>query len=263
MNLIGISGKAQSGKDTVGKMLQYLIWSDLYQSEYNGDLEQLFKQDKLKFYDEKTNTYMFDLTACSGYEIKKFAQKVKEIASILTGIDVEEFDNEKFKRKYLPLEWQKDDDPYQERTYRWLLQTIGTEAVRNTIHPDAWVNALFVDFNEQSIFINGFVHNPASKWIITDVRFPNETKAIIEHKGILIRIERDRYRCSNCSSLVLGNPKCHHCGSDQLMIEPYSEHVSETALDNFKEWNYKISNNGSMLDLFDKVKEIYKKIKND
>jgi hypothetical protein len=29
-------------------------------------------------------------------------------------------------------------------TVRQILQEIGTDAIRNEIHPDAWVNALFV-----------------------------------------------------------------------------------------------------------------------
>ena len=67
-------------------------------------------------------------------------------------------------------------------------------------------------------------------WIISDVRFRNEAQAIKDRGGILIRTIRE---------------------SDYK-----SDHPSETSLDNWKEWDYVIDNNGSMEDLQEKVKTI-------
>ena len=67
-------------------------------------------------------------------------------------------------------------------------------------------------------------------WIISDVRFPNEAKAIKDKGVILIRINRP--------------------GNDT------GKHLSEIALDDYKNWNYVIDNNGTIEDLIEKVKQI-------
>jgi hypothetical protein len=128
-NLIGISGKIGSGKDTVGHLVNQIS---------------------------------------SGYEIKKFAGKLKEVAGILTGVNPFLFEFDAFKTKMAPGYGM---------TYRQLLQRLGTEAIRKTLHPDAWVNALMSNYYGQ-------------RWIITDVRFPNEADAIRTAGGVVWRIER-------------------------------------------------------------------------
>lgn len=67
-------------------------------------------------------------------------------------------------------------------------------------------------------------------WVISDVRFPNEAEAIKDRGGILIRVERNT-----------GNTEIHD---------------SEIALDDYKDWNYVIDNNGTIEELIEKVKEI-------
>ncbi|MFI1799826.1 hypothetical protein ACH427_21075 [Streptomyces sp. NPDC020379] len=62
---------------------------------------------------------------------------------------------------------------------RELLQRCGTEAGRNNLGPDVWVNALFSDFADWD--------RPT---VITDVRFPNEAEAIRARGGLLVRIDR-------------------------------------------------------------------------
>jgi hypothetical protein len=73
------------------------------------------------------------------------------------------------------------------------------------------------------------------KWIITDMRFPNEMEAVKERGGITIRVHRD-----------LHNGNAH--------ISPIP-HPSETALDDAK-FDYEIINDGEIVDLIEKVKEI-------
>ncbi len=73
-------------------------------------------------------------------------------------------------------------------TVREFLQKLGTEGLRNNLHGNVWVNALFADYKapESSRYdIKGLPN-----WIITDVRFPNEAQAIKDKGGIVVRIDR-------------------------------------------------------------------------
>jgi len=180
-SLIGISGKIGSGKDTAAEIIQHL-----------------------------TNPMKLDMFP---YEVKKFAGKLKTIASILTGIPVEKFEDQEFKKQYLGEDWNYQIDkfnPIQKMTVRELLQKLGTDALRDGLHTNVWVNALLADYNENS------------NWLVTDTRFPNEAKAIKDLGGVVLRIER--------STCQLGT------------------HPSETALDDYT-FDYVIHNNGSKEDL--------------
>ena len=151
--------------------------------------------------------------------------------------------------------------------------------MRDIIHKDIWVNALFVDYRSENgeIVANGnsSTHNKAN-WIITDMRFPNEMKAIEDRAGITIRINRKSHErfCKNCNKgfymkdvihkgliatglQIRGEVFCPNCDSIKTfsaMAEP-SIHPSETALDNSK-FKYTIDNDGSIEELVEKVREI-------
>jgi hypothetical protein len=196
--LIGINGYAGSGKDTVGRIIQYLL------SAFNGvNLEKI-----LNNYEE----YEWMLEEQSEWEIKKYAGKLKEIASLLTGIPVQKFEDREFKNTYLSKEWRVHGLPMRVREF---LQYLGTNALRNCLHQNTWVNALFADYKcvPADRAPKGW---DCDNWIITDVRFPNEAKAIKDRGGIIIRVDRP-------------------------FVKPINNHSSEIALD---EWNfdYKIGN---------------------
>lgn len=59
-----------------------------------------------------------------------------------------------------------------------MLQRLGTDAVRNHLHPDAWVLALFRRFDAED------------RVVISDVRFPNEAAATAARQGALIYVAR-------------------------------------------------------------------------
>ena len=101
------------------------------------------------------------------------------------------------------------------KTVRELLQGIG-QGLRDAIDPNLWVKILFAN-------TEGW-----SNYIIADVRYPNEVYAIKKRNGVLIRIDRKGAGAGN--------------------------HSSETALDNYKEWDVHIENNGSIEDLFEAMK---------
>ena len=254
MNLIGISGKKLSGKDTVGNII------------------------KMEF--PKYN-----------WQIKKFAYKVKEVASLLTGIPVEDFEDQEIKGGVLGEEWsywycngkkfftekeakEESDVLYsmegwdapvecKQLNVRQLLQEIGTEAIRDNIHPNAWVNALFSDYkpiNNCQQHADGLFYTDECgenevppvypNWIITDVRFPNEAKAIKDRGGILIRVNRSGY----ISDLPKNSTPLEHLARGKEL------HISETSLDSYKDWDYVIDNNGTIIELMFKVKRTLKNI---
>ena len=280
--IIGISGKIGSGKDTIGTIIQYLI--DKNKAGYiNPD-----SVDDYKSY-LKIN---HNLT--SYWKIKKFAYKLKQCVSIITGILIEDLEKEEVKNSYLGNEWNiinknwnnikfieelynckirketfdeylnKNYEKISEDVYRYinidtiltvrtLLQQLGTEVGR-VIHPNFWVNALFSEYdkfenidsydcktglkncikNHECHTCKEVIKTYKSNWIITDVRFPNEAKAVENRQGILIRVIRGIYPNDSINQQA---------------------HSSETALDNYN-FKYVIDNNGTIEELIEEVKQI-------
>jgi hypothetical protein len=227
--ILALSGKSGSGKDIVGKIIQYLI--DKNKGGYShpdsqDDFETYCKNFKQKYCD---------------WEIKKYAGKVKEIASLLTGIPIEKFEDQEFKKTNLEKNWDvkskyRDRRPPTPMTVREFLQKLGTEAMRDGLHTNVWVNALFADYrtNFEAKDVNEWGKNLQNNWIITDMRFPNEMEAVVERKGITIRINRPEIN---------------------LLAHP-----SETSLDT-AEFDYTINNSGTIEELIKKVKDILVKEK--
>lgn len=178
--IIGISGRIGSGKDTMGSMIQYLD-SHSPKSYEEWIKPRIFKgQDigDLSMYEIEENSW----------QIKKFAGKLKTIASLLTGINVEKFEDQAFKKTNLSSDWDIHGMP---TTVREFLQKLGTDAVRNGLHDNTWVNALFADYKRKGynpLYPDGVGDYP--KWVITDTRFPNEAKVIKDKGGIVIRVVR-------------------------------------------------------------------------
>lgn len=241
MNLIGIAGRMGSGKDTVGQIIQYLTAKN--QKEENFE-------NWVKFYysNNPKNAY------ASNWEIKKFAGKLKQICSLLSGIPVEDFEKQDVKDSFLPDGWnikfQHDSDGFliQKMKVRTLLQKVGTEAMRNQIHENVWVNALFADYKEaftvERIGNTTKAIDKYPNWIITDTRFPNEAEAIKSRGGIMIRVSRTQF----FREQDLNNPE----------YVAKHNHPSETSLDDYK-FDYTIDNNGTLEELVEKVKEILTK----
>ena len=242
--IIGINGKIGVGKDTVGKIIQYLTLPG-ERGEYIG----------FQTFDDLT------LERNSTFKIKKFAGKLKPIASLLTGIPVEKFEDQEFKKVILGEEWGtvrhnplNDIEPFAKFQFnelmsvRELLQKLGTEAMRDGLHTNVWVNALFSDYKAVIIEPAKFGGTAIGKypnWIITDMRFPNEMEAVVKRKGITIRVVREKLPIKHSKT-----GKVH-----LLNREAFTEHPSETAIDDAK-FDYEIINDGSIEDLVEKVREI-------
>ena len=65
-------------------------------------------------------------------------------------------------------------------TPRYMLQLMGTEAVRDVFDPNLWVYVVEKTISE----------DPDSNYVITDMRFPNESKIIKRMGGHTIRVVR-------------------------------------------------------------------------
>jgi hypothetical protein len=81
--------------------------------------------------------------------------------------------------KYFNVPWdvlRRSDKP---EKVRWLLQQLGTEIGR-AYDPDLWVK--YLDFQMAT--------SPEKRIVITDVRFPNEAKFLVENGADLILIRR-------------------------------------------------------------------------
>ena len=267
--IIGISGKKQSGKDIVAKIIQgFDIWKKNLALQTEYPLSNAFVRAYVL---NRVSIYV------SSWQVKKFASTLKEIVSILTGFKVEDLEKEEIKNTTLFLSYkllnkkantfeifasmedlverlnhlrtvylntysaEEVNDLFVQETIsvtpRLLLQTIGTDIVR-AINPDIWINALFVNYPSDELIkqlnskTDGSYGVRQPNWIITDVRFPNEVKAIKKKDGIIIRINRETNYVSN--------------------------HSSEIALDDYEDFDYTIDNNNCIDCLIEKVKEILK-----
>lgn len=165
--IIGITGKAQSGKDTACRIVQLIntVDYDCACSEGEGEKYILDNVDNI-------------LPMTCMWEKHAFADKLKECASTILGVPRFMFESGEFKESFtsLPLS-NKEGEPM---TNREFLQYFGTEVGRS-IDKDLWIKALMYSYGRDK----------ESHWIVPDVRFPNEADAIRNAGGVLWKIERD------------------------------------------------------------------------
>ena len=177
--IIGLSGYAQTGKDTVA---QHLI------SNY-------------------------------GYRRVAFADPIRQALYRLNPVvPVGEFTSTHLAQAVDGLGWEETKRLSPET--RRLLQVMGTEVGREMFGPDFWVNQAMGNASK------------FDKIVLTDVRYPNEYRAIKNRDGILIRIVKPGTGAVN-------------------------EHSSETALDNFS-FDATIVNDGSIYELSQKIDSLMK-----
>jgi hypothetical protein len=100
---------------------------------------------------------------------------------------------------------------------RGLLQRLGTDCGRELISQNIWVDATLLG-------------RPLNQDIaITDVRFPNEVEVIKKLGGIVVRLEKSG-------------------------VGPVNDHPSETALDNYKDFDFIIFNDGTIGELHRRIR---------
>lgn len=143
-----------------------------------------------------------------GFTKIAFAEPLKEAAKLLCGWD----------DRHVYGNLKEQVDPFWGFSPRTFLQRLGTDAVRNNIADDFWVKATLRKMKDST----------KTKFVVTDVRFPNEANAIREAGGRLFRLDRE----------------CAGAGN----------HASETALDGYQLWDGVIDNNGTLDDLWQQAR---------
>lgn len=276
MAIIAISGKIGSGKDTVAEIIQLLIWS-------KGELSVT----DIPLY-RNSGQYARNVEVKSGFKVVRFADALKDMVCILLNCTREQLEDREFKEKELGEEWwywkvysniledkfelisyngekgfhdRKSNykgHSLQKLTPRNVLQIMGTEIGRN-ITPNIWVNTLMNKYKplnpkkkQSDLRILDYSKCDFPKWIIPDLRFPNELEAINKRQGVTIRVERPIFRGGR-SDLSYGMELALHAKAREEKTGIY--HPSETALDDAK-FKYTIDNNGTIEDLIVRVKDI-------
>lgn len=106
--------------------------------------------------------------------------------------------------------------------FRESLQRMGTDVGRKLLDDNIWVDATMASLE------------PGVDYVLTDARFPNETEAVIQKGGKVLRVERTN-------------------------VGPANDHPSEISLD---DWDFDeiIDNCGTIEDLNDKVDRFIKSL---
>ena len=133
--LIGLTGRARSGKSTAAEHL--------------------------------VGTYMLEHYA--------FADPLRDGLMAIFNLDPSDFEGD---RKEQPLAWL-------DRSPRQLMQSMGTEWARNTVHPDVWVKLA-----EQNLDYMTKALGAVLGFVVSDVRFENEAELIRCRGGTIVHISR-------------------------------------------------------------------------
>lgn len=184
--IVGLSGYAQTGKDTVAQILV-----------------QKYGYTRVSFADAlRTGLYKLnpivdiDATIRDGYLVDVVPYR---LATIVDSIG-----------------WERAKTEYSE--VRELLQRYGTEAGREIHGASCWI-----DIVKQQM-----ASNPSARYVISDIRFPNEYELLSQNQGISVRVVRDGVTAVN-------------------------SHVSDSYV---PEVNYTINNNGTKLDLEEEIEKV-------
>jgi hypothetical protein len=274
--VIGFSARIGGGKDLATTITQFLTCED-------EEIRQAFIDNPTKAMGDYDGVVQMN----TPYTNVKYASKVKRIVAELLGTTINKLEDKTYINTTLPENWwyyivdgekvsytdpkfTQEDRPKLEEflvklTPRRMMQLVGTEAGREIIHPDVWVNATFANYVADE-------DGNLPQWLISDVRFPNELSKIHEVNGISIRIIRSKLLSEwlDMYSIELNDlgdymdvtltdyefmDFVNEFHDSEFMAEVLERvnHASETSLDNGK-FTYVIENKGSIEDF---VNEIY------
>jgi len=169
--IIGITGANDVGKDTVGKIIQYLLYIQNCDSDFNT-----VHLTAIRFNDYLDNFGIY-CNKLPNWQIHKFATKVNESYKLITGIDFHALSRE---------EKEKERPKF----------IIFDESCKNIFGESVWVDAEFRDyrnFHTDKFSVRQGLSEPEyPNWIFTDVRHYVEFDKIKEIGGIIIHIIKDK-----------------------------------------------------------------------
>ena len=217
--IIGIAGQKRSGKDTVASMINYIVNTGITKSEYYDWLS------RRKIYDVQFKD-----------NIVHFADALKDICSILFGIERRLFDDKWYKEnafyhfdnkglctnvynaagKMMPCyreitvedinnQWTidlidkiREDNLIPIMKIRTMMQYVGTNICRNLIY-----NSIWVDITRRRMID---IVSKSKCCIIPDVRFKNEAESISKisaYKTATIKLLREACENTNHESEII------------------------------------------------------------
>jgi hypothetical protein len=115
------------------------------------------------------------LVSVHGFQSYAFADPLREGLMNIFNLSPCDFDGD---RKEQPIGWLG-------RSPRELMQSLGTEWGRNLVHPELWLLLA-----EQNLEFLGQIHDTATGFVISDLRFENEADFVRKRGGIVIHVLR-------------------------------------------------------------------------
>ena len=125
-------------------------------------------------------------------------------------------------------------------TPRWILQYWGTEVCRQGFHDDIWIAS-----------VENKMRKTTDNIVISDVRFPNEIKAIHNAGGIVIWVQRGELPSWHIMAGKANNGDTFAAEK----LKALGVHASETAWVG-KDIDHVISNNTTIDDLYKQIKNL-------
>jgi len=147
-------------------------------------------------------------------------------------------------------EWREQVDPWWAQrmgmphlTPRWVLQYWGTEVCRQSFHDDIWIASL-----------ENKLRKTQDNVVISDVRFPNEVKAIKNAGGFVVRVVRGEEPIWFDTARLA-------CQGDKMALEAMTSihkvHASEWAWAD-TDFDLIVDNNGTIDELFKQSESLIK-----
>lgn len=183
-----------------------------------------------------------------GFRRDSFANTLKDAVAAVFGWDRVLLEG----RTKEAREWRERVDPWwAERlgmpnlTPRWILQHWGTEVCRQGFHDDIWIAS-----------IENKMRKTGDDIVISDVRFPNEIKAIHNAGGKVVRVVRgaDPEWYQDAWNVNQG-PTNMSWAISKARMEALKIHASETAWIG-KGIDLEVDNNGTIDDLYSQIRSL-------
>ena len=184
-----------------------------------------------------------------GYRRDSFANTLKDAVACVFGWDRTLLEG----RTTQAREWREQVDAWwAERlnmpnlTPRLMLQLWGTEVCRTGFHDDIWIASL-----------ENKMRKTTDNIVISDVRFPNEIKAIHNAGGIVVRIKRgEDPEWYDAAISVNAGPNGNATWSlSKALLNQLNIHASETAWVG-RDIDYTVYNDTTIDALFDQIKNL-------